>query len=101
MSYFSFNRLGRNADDKDADEIIDMANKASVADQQRQVQDTIHCQIRNICDAMDDILLPDGLSKPTVQESTPQMPNAQRPSGLSFAIGKTVASANQSGEPFL
>ncbi|KAH7690277.1 SET domain-containing protein [Dioscorea alata] len=76
-----------------------MANKASVADQQRQVQDNIHCQIRNICDAMDDILLPDGLSKPTVQESTPQMQNAQRPSGLSFAIGKTVASANQSVTP--
>ncbi|KAH7690278.1 hypothetical protein IHE45_02G037000 [Dioscorea alata] len=97
--YTSFNRLGRNADEKDADEIIDMANKASVADQQRQVQDNIHCQIRNICDAMDDILLPDGLSKPTVQESTPQMQNAQRPSGLSFAIGKTVASANQSVTP--
>ena len=93
--------MGRDADEKDADEIIDMANKASVTDQQRQVQENIHCQIRNICDAMDDILLPDGVNKPTVQESTPQMQNAHRPSGLSFAIGKTVASAHRPGESFL
>ncbi|KAJ0967053.1 hypothetical protein J5N97_023970 [Dioscorea zingiberensis] len=93
--YTSFNRLGRNADEKDADEIIDMATKASVSDQLKQVQDNIHCQIRNVCKLMDGILLPNNNNNnPDVQDLTPQMQNVHRPSGLSFAIGKTVASAN-------
>ncbi|KAJ1422100.1 DNA-binding barrel domain superfamily [Sesbania bispinosa] len=56
--YTSYNRLGKNADEADAEEIIEMANKASVADQQMQVQENIHSQIKAFCTFMDELLLP-------------------------------------------
>ncbi|KAK6241548.1 hypothetical protein SCA6_006937 [Theobroma cacao] len=81
--YTSFNRLGKNADEADAEEIIDMASKASVADQQKQVQENVHFQVQNFCTAMDEILLPD-ISEPQKSQSdaTPSR------SGLSFAVGR-------------
>lgn len=54
----SYNRLGKNADEADAEEIIDMASKASFTDQQMQVQENVHYQIKNVCTVMDEILLP-------------------------------------------
>ncbi|KAF2289365.1 hypothetical protein GH714_035418 [Hevea brasiliensis] len=57
--YTSYNRLGRKVEEADAEEIIEMASKASVADQQKLVQENIHSQIENFCTAMDEILLPD------------------------------------------
>ncbi|XWS68480.1 hypothetical protein CRYUN_Cryun04dG0094200 [Craigia yunnanensis] len=80
--YTSYNRLGKNADEADAEEIIDMASKVSVADQQKQVQENIHYQIKNFCTAMNEILLPD-INKPQESQSnaTPSR------SGLSFAVG--------------
>ncbi|KAK8480520.1 hypothetical protein V6N13_134762 [Hibiscus sabdariffa] len=56
--YTSYNRLGKDAEEADAEEIIDMASKASFADQQLQVQENVHDQIKNFCTAMDEILLP-------------------------------------------
>ncbi|KAK8310987.1 hypothetical protein V6Z11_D02G220100 [Gossypium hirsutum] len=56
--YTSYNRLGKNADEADAEEIIDMASKASFTDQQMQVQENVHFQIKNFCTVMDEILLP-------------------------------------------
>ncbi|KAK7264128.1 hypothetical protein RJT34_31732 [Clitoria ternatea] len=56
--YTSYNRLGKNAEEADAEEIIEMARKASVADQQMQVQENVHSQIKTFCTFMDEILLP-------------------------------------------
>lgn len=56
--YTSFNRLGNNADEADAEEIIEMASKASFADQQMQVQENVHSQIKAFCTRMNEILLP-------------------------------------------
>ncbi|KAL5759140.1 hypothetical protein ACOSP7_017658 [Xanthoceras sorbifolium] len=85
--YTSFNRLGRNADEADADEIIDMASKASVSEQQKQVQENIHFQMKNFCISMDEILLPDMVNKHG--PISPQSNAAPRRSGLSFAVGKS------------
>jgi hypothetical protein len=45
LSFFycapSYYRLGENAEEKDAEEIIDLAGKASVAEQQNQVQENV------------------------------------------------------------
>lgn len=86
--YTSYNRLGRDADEADVEEIIDMANKASVADQQKQVQENIHSQIKTLCTSMDEILLPDikKLNQPLA--SSPQTHTVSRCSGLSFAVGR-------------
>ncbi|XP_073112707.1 uncharacterized protein [Elaeis guineensis] len=89
--YTSYNRLGKDADEKDADEIIDMASKASVADQQKQVQENIHLQIKNICRSMDDILIGD-------LKSISNSQNGSRWSGLSFATGREAASTKQSAQ---
>ncbi|KAA8528918.1 hypothetical protein F0562_033594 [Nyssa sinensis] len=85
--YTSYNRLGMNADEADAEEIIDMAGKASFADQQKQVQENIHSQIKTFCTSMDDILLPDSSTLSEPLKSSPQMSSAPRRSGLSLAVG--------------
>lgn len=87
--FTSYNRLGKNAEEADADEIIEMGSKASVADQQKQVQENIHFQITNFCSAMNEILLPD-LEKRSKKDEAPAQSNAApRRSGLSFAVGKS------------
>jgi hypothetical protein len=50
--------LGKNASEADAEEIIEMASKASVADQQMVVQENVHSQIKAFCTIMDEVLLP-------------------------------------------
>ncbi|XP_077247120.1 uncharacterized protein LOC143886851 [Tasmannia lanceolata] len=95
--YTSYNRLGKNADETDAEEIIDMASKASVVDQQKQVQENIHSQIQTFCKSMDDILLPD--FKDIHDLPTAESHDAPRRSGLSFAIGRTSRPSAQSTIP--
>ncbi|XP_058730245.1 uncharacterized protein LOC131602215 isoform X1 [Vicia villosa] len=55
--YTSYNRLGKNASETDAEEIIEMASKASVADQHMLVQENVHSQIKTFCTLMDEVLL--------------------------------------------
>ncbi|CAN8236958.1 unnamed protein product [Cochlearia groenlandica] len=55
----SYNRLGRDAEEADAEEIIEIAGKSNFSEQQKQVQENIHCQVQNFCSSMDEILLPD------------------------------------------
>lgn len=55
---FSYNRLGRDAEEADAEEIIEMAAKATLPEQHKQVQDNIHYQLQNFSSSMDEILLP-------------------------------------------
>ncbi|KAG8648931.1 hypothetical protein MANES_08G053300v8 [Manihot esculenta] len=101
-NFFSYNRLGRKAEEADAEQIIEMATKASVADQQKQVQENIHCQMENFCTAMDEILHPDVNKKNEPGEALGQSETARR-SGLSFAVGKsgpsTVCPAIQETRP--
>lgn len=93
---FSYNRLGRDAEEADAEEIIDMAGKASFSDQQQQVQDNIHSQIKRFCLSMDEILLLPEKNVPI--ESSAQSNAAPRRSGLSFAVGPTARPTDSPGE---
>lgn len=87
----SYNRVGKDAEDADIEEIINMASKAELADQERQVQENIHSQITNFCTSMDEILLPDINSHdPSLKSSSQQNPTTPRPSGLSLAIGRNT-----------
>ncbi|KAF8398718.1 hypothetical protein HHK36_014575 [Tetracentron sinense] len=87
--YTSYNRLGKNADVADAEEIINMAGKASLADQQKQVQENIHSQVKTVCMLIDEILLPD-IKNTQEQLNLPLQANAApRCSGLSFAVGRS------------
>ena len=90
--------MGNNADEADADEIIDMASKASLADQEKQVQENVHLQIKRFCTSMDEILLPDGKTKNQPIESSEQSNSASRRSGLSFAVGLNSSPTNHPGE---
>lgn len=101
ISLFSYNRLGKNADEVDAEEIIDMASKASLAEQQKLVQENIHAQINNFCTSMDDILLPDpSTADDTVNSPSEKNTTTQR-SGLSLAIGRSAPLYGRPGEPNL
>ncbi|KAI3763788.1 hypothetical protein L2E82_13785 [Cichorium intybus] len=82
--FTSYNRVGKDAEDADIEEIINMASKAALTDQERQVQENIHSQITNFCTSMDEILLPDLNSHNPPQQNT----TTPRPSGLSLAIGR-------------
>lgn len=93
--YTSFNRLGVNADEKDADEIIEMANRAPLSDQQKQVHENIHAQVKNICGSMDDILCPDLTGSPNVVNSASESGNVPRRSGLGLAIGRATPLIHQ------
>ena len=85
----SFNRLGREAVETDAEEIIEMAGKTSLSEQQKQVQENIHYQVGNFCSLMDGILSPDVTKNESgSQTATPP----RRQSGLTFAVGGSNAS---------
>ncbi|KAJ6850257.1 uncharacterized protein M6B38_265445 [Iris pallida] len=80
-----------NADEKDADEIIEMANKAALPDQQKQVQENIHFQVKNVSRLMDDILRPDLENDANSSNSASGFQNNTRRSGLGLAIGRTAS----------
>ncbi|KAG6412975.1 hypothetical protein SASPL_125670 [Salvia splendens] len=87
--FTSYNRLGKNAEEADADEIIEMASKANLEEQQKQVQENIHEQISTFCKYMDDILRPDPRMSNT-PNSSPEAKTAPRRSGLGLAVGRTT-----------
>lgn len=89
--------MGRDAAETDAEEIIDMASKASFADQQKQVQENIHSQVKSFCMHMDEILLPDMKKSNEPAESLEQPNDAVRKSGLSFAVGNNSSPTNITG----
>ncbi|CAM0945122.1 unnamed protein product [Alopecurus aequalis] len=91
--YTSYYRLGENSEEKDAEEIIDMASKASVTEQQKQVQENVNYQLKHICQTMDNILRPDTKKDPSQPPSDAR--NSPRRSGLSLAVGTGEASANK------
>lgn len=87
--YTSYKLLGKDADEADAEEIIDIATKASLADQQKQVQENIHSQIETFCTTMDDVLLPNLQSTEKIRELIEEKNIPSRRSGLSLAVGQS------------
>ncbi|KAL8153814.1 hypothetical protein V2J09_011574 [Rumex salicifolius] len=91
--YSSYNRLGREADEADIEEIIDMATKASLADQQQLVQENVHSQIKTFSHYMDEILFSGNESLNPLQ--SPNADSAPRRSGLSLAVGGGTSGLTQ------
>lgn len=78
-----------------------MANKASVADQQKQVQENVHSQLKSFCTFMDEILLPDVNKTDTAPAvDSPVSSKAHHRSGLSFAVGGSGSTERRHGEFF-
>ena len=75
-----------------------MAGKASLADQQKQVQENIHTQLKTLCKGMDEILLPDTTSINESPESTLQRNTALSRSGLGLAVGRMSPPNKRPGE---
>lgn len=96
VSSFSYNRLGSDAEESDVEQIIEMAGKASVADQQNQVQENVHSQIKSFCSFMDEILLRDVNMKNGAP--LPASGPAQQRSGLSLAVGKSGSPTRHPGK---
>ena len=76
-----------------------MACKASLADQQNQVQENIHAQIKSFCMFMNEILIPDNKrigdahelpAQPTIAPRGNGQPT-DRPGKVLFAIWKLFA----------
>lgn len=97
--YTSYNRLGRNAEEADAEEIIDMANKASLDDQQKQVHENVHYQVTSFCRYMDDILLPDHKVKDNQATSPTATTSSPHSSGLGLAVGGNSLVQDQTAVP--
>lgn len=93
----SYIRLGENADEADANEIIEMASKASLVEQQKQVQENIHEQISTFCKYMDNILRPDPKMAKTPNSSSEPKTAPQR-SGLGLAVGRPTSFHHNSSE---
>ncbi|XP_043696329.1 uncharacterized protein LOC122646790 [Telopea speciosissima] len=97
--YTSYNRLGKDAEEADAEVIIDMATKAPFADQQKQIQENIHTQVKGFCTSMDGILLPNFDKKKEAHNLPLETTTAPSRSGLSLAIGRSEAPKNHIGVP--
>ena len=96
--FLLFNRLGRDANEAKAEEFNEMVCKASLADQQKQVRENIHAQIKSFSTCMDEILLPYTKRRGEAQELPPQPINDPCQSGLDFAIGKNGQPTNRPGK---
>ncbi|KAL0010013.1 hypothetical protein SO802_005121 [Lithocarpus litseifolius] len=83
----SFDAL-RDVDEAKAEEFNEMACKASLADQQKQVRENNHAQIKSFSTCIDEILLPYTKRIGEAQELPPQPIDAPCQSGLDFAIGR-------------
>ena len=66
-----------------------MASKASLTNQQKQVQENIHSQIETFCTTMDDIVLPNLQSTEKAHEPIEEKNITSRRSGLSLAVGRS------------
>ncbi|CAN4122591.1 unnamed protein product [Withania somnifera] len=86
----SYNRLGRNTKEADAEEIIDMANKSSLDDQQKQVHENLHSQVSSFCRYMDDILVPDHKVKDNQDTSLTATNSSPHSSGLRAVDGNSL-----------
>jgi hypothetical protein len=79
----SFQREAVSGKTGSAEELARLAEATPFEEQQRQVQELVHGQIKRMATILDDILLKD----PVVDKPSPP-PEKKRPSGLLFALGK-------------
>lgn len=79
----SFQREAVSGKAGSAEELARLAEATPFEEQQRQVQELVHGQIKRMATILDDILLKD----PVVNKPSPP-PEKKRPSGLLFALGK-------------
>ncbi|GAA0185005.1 hypothetical protein LIER_32293 [Lithospermum erythrorhizon] len=80
-------RLGKDASEADAEEIINLAGTASLDDQKIQVQENIHFQINSFCSHIDGLLLPDLKTGEEPLTSLSGNTNTTRKSDLGLAVG--------------
>lgn len=90
--------MGKNADEADAEEIIEIANKASFADQQMQVKENVHSQIKAFCTYMDEMLLPNEKRVNDPMELSQQENSSPHHSGLNSAKGRCDPPNNIPGD---
>lgn len=95
--------MGKNADEANVEEIIELAGKISFADQQIQVHENVHSQLKTFCAFMDEILIPNEKMSNDPLRLSKQSSVLPRRSGLSLAVGRSDSSADNAGEfpPFL
>lgn len=79
----SFQREAASGKTESAEELAKLAEATPFEEQQRQVQELVHGQIKRMATILDDILLKD----PVIEKPTPP-PEKKRPSGLLFALGR-------------
>ncbi|XP_010452810.1 PREDICTED: uncharacterized protein LOC104734847 isoform X2 [Camelina sativa] len=72
--FTSYNRLGRDAEEADAEEIIEIASKATLSERHKQVHENIHYQVENFCSSMDEILLTHIDKAKELHDSTAEKP---------------------------
>ena len=75
-----------------------MASKASVTDQQSQVQENVYAQIKSFSMSMDEILILDTKRIGDAHELPPQPTAAPCWSGLSFVVDKNGQPTNHTGK---
>lgn len=92
--YSSYNRLGKNADEANVEEIIELAGKTTFADQQIQVHENVHSQLKNFCAFMDEILIPNEKMSNDPLGLSKQSSVLPRRSGLGLAVGRSDSSAD-------
>lgn len=91
--------MGKDANEADVDEIIEMASKASVVDQHMLVQENVHSQIKKFCTFMDEVLLPHGkIENDNSFELSQQANILPNHSALSSAKGKCDPPTNNPDE---
>ncbi|KAF3964503.1 hypothetical protein CMV_011214 [Castanea mollissima] len=78
----------RDADEANVEEFNEMACKVILADQQKQLAENIHAQIKSFSMCINEILLPYTKRIVEAQELPPQPIATLCQSGLSFDIGK-------------
>ena len=75
-----------------------MACKASLVDQQMQVRENIHAQIKSFSTCIDEILLPYTKRIGDAQDLPPQLIDAPCQSGLDFVVGRNGQPTNRPGK---
>lgn len=90
--------MGKNADEANVEEIIELAGKTSFSDQQIQVHENVHSQLKTFCAFMDEILIPNEKMLNDPLGLSNQSSVLPRRSGLSLAVGRSDSSADNAGE---
>ena len=75
-----------------------MASKASIADQQSQLQENVHAQIKSFSMTMDEILIPDAKRIGDAHEMPQQPIAASHWSGLGFVVCRNGQPTNRPGK---